>query len=63
VPRQIKENGLEGESDIVFSDAAVRLLIRRYTREAFHGTGQTAAGDVLANQAEARISFRHSKSK
>jgi ATP-dependent Lon protease len=34
IPRQITENGLQGEEDIHFSDAAVRFLIRRYTREA-----------------------------
>src|SRR5256712_4541609 len=33
IPRQVEENGLEGES-IHFTDEAVRYLIRRYTREA-----------------------------
>src|SRR5579864_9041346 len=34
IPRQITENGLEGEKSIQFTDEAVRHLIRRYTREA-----------------------------
>jgi len=34
IPRQTRENGLDPEKDIHFSDAAVRFLVRRYTREA-----------------------------
>jgi len=34
IPRQTKENGLEAEAGIVFTDDAVRHIIRRYTREA-----------------------------
>src|SRR5207245_822140 len=34
IPRQAKENGLEDENAIQFRDAAVRFLVRRYTREA-----------------------------
>jgi ATP-dependent Lon protease len=34
IPRQMKENGLEDENRIQFTDEAVRHLIRRYTREA-----------------------------
>src|SRR5205823_11151479 len=34
VPRQTRENGLEPEKDIHFTDEAVRFLVRRYTREA-----------------------------
>src|SRR6202171_4443704 len=34
IPRQTKENGLEDENSIRFTDEAVRYLIRRYTREA-----------------------------
>ncbi len=34
IPRQVKENGLEDQGSIQFTDDAVRHLIRRYTREA-----------------------------
>lgn len=34
IPRQTAENGLNAETDIRFSDAAVRFVVRRYTREA-----------------------------
>ncbi len=34
IPRQVKENGLDAESGIEFTDEAVRHVIRRYTREA-----------------------------
>jgi ATP-dependent Lon protease len=34
IPRQIAENGLEGMKAPLFSDDAVRLIVRRYTREA-----------------------------
>ena len=34
IPRQTKENGLDAETGISFTDEAVRHIIRRYTREA-----------------------------
>ena len=34
IPRQTQENGLESETGIVFTEEAVRHIIRRYTREA-----------------------------
>jgi len=34
IPRQVKENGLQNENSVQFTDEAVRFLIRRYTREA-----------------------------
>jgi ATP-dependent Lon protease len=34
IPRQIAENGLEGEKPLTFLDDAVRFIVRRYTREA-----------------------------
>jgi ATP-dependent Lon protease len=34
IPRQTTENGLDSGASIEFSDAAVRFIIRRYTREA-----------------------------
>ncbi len=34
IPRQTEENGLDSETGIVFTDDAVRYIIRRYTREA-----------------------------
>jgi len=51
IPRQIRENGLEGESDIVFSDAAVRFLIRRYTREAGVRSLEREIGALCRKQA------------
>jgi ATP-dependent Lon protease len=34
IPRQIAENGLEGDKPLTFLDDAVRMIVRRYTREA-----------------------------
>ena len=34
IPRQTKENGLDPETGITFTEEAVRYIIRRYTREA-----------------------------
>src|SRR4029077_12221661 len=34
IPRQVRENGLNPEGDILFNEDSVRFLIRRYTREA-----------------------------
>ncbi len=34
IPRQAKENGLDAENGIQFTDAAVHHVVRRYTREA-----------------------------
>lgn len=34
IPKQLKENGLEEERSLQFDEAAVRFIVRRYTREA-----------------------------
>ena len=34
IPRQKKENGLEDNKELTFTDDAVRFIVRRYTREA-----------------------------
>ena len=34
IPKQTKENGLDEDKPLTFSDAAVRFIVRRYTREA-----------------------------
>ncbi|MGO9256815.1 MAG: endopeptidase La [Bryobacteraceae bacterium] len=51
VPRQTRENGLDGEGDIVFSDTAVRFLIRRYTREAGVRSLEREIGTICRKQA------------
>jgi ATP-dependent Lon protease len=51
IPRQIKENGLEGEQQIRFSDEAVRFLIRRYTREAGVRSLEREIGTICRKQA------------
>jgi ATP-dependent Lon protease len=51
VPRQIKENGLEAEKDIRFTDEAVRFLIRRYTREAGVRNLEREIGNICRKQA------------
>jgi ATP-dependent Lon protease len=51
IPRQTTENGLSGEADIVFSDAAVRFLVRRYTREAGVRNLEREIGSICRKQA------------
>ena len=51
VPRQIKENGLEPETDIHFTDEAIRFLIRRYTREAGVRSLEREIGTMCRKQA------------
>jgi ATP-dependent Lon protease len=51
IPRQTKENGLEPEHDIDFSDAAVRFVIRRYTREAGVRSLEREIGTICRKQA------------
>jgi ATP-dependent Lon protease len=51
VPRQIKENGLEPEKDIRFSDESVRFIIRRYTREAGVRSLEREIGAICRKQA------------
>ena len=50
IPRQVEENGLEGES-IHFTDEAVRHLIRRYTREAGVRSLEREIGSICRKRA------------
>jgi ATP-dependent Lon protease len=50
IPRQIKENGLDAD-EIVFSDGAVRFLVRRYTREAGVRSLEREIGTICRKQA------------
>jgi len=51
IPRQTSENGLRSETDIRFTDQAVRFLIRRYTREAGVRSLEREIGTVCRKQA------------
>ncbi len=51
VPRQIKENGLEGDQQIHFTEEAIRFLIRRYTREAGVRSLEREIGTICRKQA------------
>ncbi len=51
IPRQTTANGLAGEEDIHFTDAAVRFLVRRYTREAGVRNLEREIGTICRKQA------------
>ncbi len=51
IPRQTKENGLDEEHAIEFSDESVRFLIRRYTREAGVRNLEREIGAICRKQA------------
>jgi len=51
IPRQTRENGLEPEKDIEFTDEAVRFVIRRYTREAGVRNVEQRIGAICRKQA------------
>jgi len=51
IPRQTEENGLVPGADIVFEDAAVRFIVRRYTREAGVRNLEREIGTVCRKQA------------
>jgi ATP-dependent Lon protease len=51
IPRQVRENGLDGESDLHFEDESVRFLIRRYTREAGVRSLEREIGAICRKQA------------
>jgi ATP-dependent Lon protease len=51
IPRQTTENGLDAASDIQFEDAAVRFIVRRYTREAGVRSLEREIGTVCRKQA------------
>src|SRR5450432_4284545 len=51
IPRQITENGLEPESDIHFSEDALKFIVRRYTREAGVRNLEREIGTICRKQA------------
>lgn len=51
IPRQTKENGIDPEKDIEFSDESVRYLVQRYTREAGVRNLEQKIGTVCRKQA------------
>jgi ATP-dependent Lon protease len=51
IPRQTKENGLEDEKAITFTDEAVRFVVRRYTREAGVRNLEREIGSICRKQA------------
>jgi ATP-dependent Lon protease len=51
IPRQTKENGLEADQDLRFTDSAVRFLVRRYTREAGVRSLEREIGTICRKQA------------
>ena len=51
IPRQIRENGLDPDTDIHFSDDAVRFIVRRYTREAGVRSLEREIGAICRKQA------------
>jgi ATP-dependent Lon protease len=51
VPRQTRENGLDGDAQIHFTDDAVRFIVRRYTREAGVRNLEREIGTICRKQA------------
>jgi ATP-dependent Lon protease len=51
IPRQTKENGVDPEKDIHFTDQAVRFVVRRYTREAGVRSLEREIGTICRKQA------------
>ncbi len=51
IPRQTTENGLEPETDIHFTEEAVRFIARRYTREAGVRNLEREIGTICRKQA------------
>ncbi len=51
IPRQTKENGIDPEKDIEFTDESVRYLVQRYTREAGVRNLEQKIGTVCRKQA------------
>ncbi|MGD0500586.1 MAG: endopeptidase La [Bryobacteraceae bacterium] len=51
IPRQTGENGLDPGKDLLFSDEAVRFMIRRYTREAGMRNLEREIGTICRKQA------------
>jgi len=61
IPRQTTENGLAPDSDIHFSDAAVRFIARRYTREAGVRNLERLIGTLCRKQARRIAEGIHEK--
>jgi ATP-dependent Lon protease len=61
IPRQITENGLDTDGGIVFTDDAVRFVIRRYTREAGVRSLERELGSICRKQARRIAEGRHEK--
>ena len=61
IPRQTRENGLQGEEQMVFTDDAVRLLVRRYTREAGVRNLEREIGTICRKQARRIAEGTHGK--
>jgi ATP-dependent Lon protease len=61
IPRQITENGLEADGGIVFTDDAVRFVIRRYTREAGVRNLERELGSICRKQARRIAEGRYEK--
>ncbi len=61
IPRQTEENGLDAESDIQFEDAAVRFIVRRYTREAGVRSLEREIGTICRKQARKIAEGTHQK--
>jgi ATP-dependent Lon protease len=51
IPRQTSENAVDPQEDIEFTDAAVRFLVRRYTREAGVRNLEREIGTICRKQA------------
>ena len=58
IPRQTRENGVDPEKDIQFSEEAVRYLVQRYTREAGVRNLEQKIGTLCRKQAR-RIAEGH----
>jgi ATP-dependent Lon protease len=61
IPRQTKENGLDGDADIHFTEDAVRFLVRRYTREAGVRNLEREIGTICRKQARRIAEGTHEK--
>jgi ATP-dependent Lon protease len=61
IPRQTQENGLDAGNDIVFTEEAVRFLVRRYTREAGVRSLEREIGTICRKQARRIAEGVHEK--
>ncbi|MCL5743032.1 MAG: endopeptidase La, partial [Acidobacteria bacterium] len=63
IPRQTRENGIDPEKDIHFTDEAVRFLVRRYTREAGVRSLEREIGTVCRKQARRKAEGKEGASE